>query len=168
MLNFNPNEKEEMRFIRQVNLKPFLKRYLSYYYPVDPYFELSEKNRYGSYLISCLRFKTQAKEDPFEYHVADRADILKISIPEHYERNFGIIITRRDKFRFNQFLLDDFHERLVEYVYPQLTGRKGEIKIALLNFMQKYAITEDELQYRTIEKMYLRERHRAIAYKSMA
>lgn len=159
-----------MKLCYAIAIKPFLKRYLSYYYKVEPYFELSEKNRYGSYLISCLRHKKDIAlmKEPFDYHISESPESLRISIPEHYERNFGLIITKRNQFRFNQFLLDDFHERLVEYIYPQLTGRKGEIRMAILNYRIKYAISEDELPYKTLEKMYERERHRATAYKSWA
>ena len=141
---------------------------MAYYFPVDPYFELTEKNRFGNYLISCLRPKTQIQKEAFDYHISDNSVKLKVSIPEHYERNFGIIISKRHQLRFNQFLLDDFHERMVEYVYPQLTGRKGEIRMALLNFRAKFQISEDELGYKTLEKMYERERHRANAWQSQA
>ena len=157
-----------MKFMHPVAIKPFLKRYLAHYCLVDPHFELTEKNRFGSYLINCLRFKTQVTPDPFEYSIGSNGVRLMVGIPEYYERNFGVIISKRNQFRFNQFLLDEFHDRMVDYVYPKLTGRKGEIKMALLNFREKYSISEDELPYKTIEKMYERERYRATAYMSIA
>jgi hypothetical protein len=157
-----------MKFLHPVAIKPFLKRYLAYHCLVNPQFELTEKNRFGSYLINCLRFKTQVDPETLEYSLGGTPVTMYVSIPEYYERNFGIIISKRHQMRFNKFLLDEFHDRLVSYVHPQLTGRKGEIKMALLNFRLKYDISEDDLPYKTLEKMYERERYRATPCLSIA
>ncbi len=85
---------------------------------------------------------------------------MQIEIKEHWERKYGINISRWHQSQFNEFLQDDFHDRMLDFVKYRYTGKKGDIKKALLLFIEKYDISEDELPYKTLEKMYERKKHR--------
>lgn len=148
-----------MKLYLDVTVQPYLKTYLAYYYPVNP-FTLTEKNRFGSYLIKYLQFKTKPERPgTTEPKTGYRTASIEIEIPEHYWWNYGTVLNAKVHHRFNNFLLDDFHDRLMDYVAPNIMY-KGDLNILLINFRDKYLIDEDELPLKTLQKMYQRETHR--------
>ncbi|WP_143007878.1 hypothetical protein [Pedobacter antarcticus] len=88
-----------------------------------------------------------------------------ISIPEVYERNFGLVISIKHQYWFNKFIQDDFHDKMLSFVVPKMTGKKNEIKPALLRFREIHNITEDDLPLKTLEKMWERNRYRIPQYQ---
>lgn len=154
-----------MLLLDEISIQGYLKKYLAYYHPITP-FVLTEKNRFGSLLISNLRFRKRADTEklPRGYNRYLNT-VLEIGIPEHYWIGYGQLITARGVQRFNHFLLDEFQDRLVEFVYPGLK-RKGDLNIMLLTFREKFDISEDELPLKTLQKMWEREKHRLTRYKS--
>lgn len=154
-----------MKLLDKIYIQAYLKKYLAYYQPVDP-FLLTEKNRFGAILISNLSFRKKADKEklPRGYNRYMNTP-LDIEIPEHYWIGYGSIITPRGMQRFNHFLLDEFQDRLVEFVAPGLK-RKGDLAIMLLTFREKFEISEDELPYTTLKKSWEREKHRLTRYKS--
>src|SRR3546814_6178930 len=77
---------------------------------------------------------------------------MEICVKEHYERSFGIWISTWHQYQFNSLLLDEFHDRMLEHVAVQYTGRKGDYKRSLLDFREKYLITEDDLPFKRSEE----------------
>lgn len=146
-----------MIFIQTILVKSYLLKYLSYYHPTKP-FVLSEKNRYGLFILNSLKHTEVIRTN--RYTVQGRTEPMKISIKEHYERSFGINISAWHQYQFNALLLDEFHDRMLDFVSYRLTGRKGEIKAALHEFCDKYNISEDDLPFKTIEKMWERENYK--------
>lgn len=156
-----------MILIDRVYIRGYLKKYLASYHPVDP-FMLTEKNRFGTLLISNLRFKTKAEKEILErpnIHKHYLNAILEIGIPEHYWVGYGPVITSIGQHRFNNQLLDEFQDRLVEFVLPGLK-RKGDLNMMLLTFREKFDIIEDELSLKTLQKIWEREKYRASRCKS--
>lgn len=177
-----------MKLIDSIMIQAYLKKYLEYHHSTDP-FLLTEKNRFGSYLISKLRFKAKAEEEnnpplrkakrkgvpvpapvqrperSLNIHKRYMNAVLDIAIPEHYWICYGSVITPRGQERFNNFLLDEFQDRMVDFVSPGVK-RKGDLNMMLLTFREKYDISEDELSLKTLQKMWEREKHRAIRCKS--
>ena len=81
---------------------------------------------------------------------------LNVVIPEYYERNYGIYISKKHQYRFNTFLLDEFNDRMLDFVTPNLKGHKGDMRKHLLAFRDYYNISEDDLPYKTLEKQWQR------------
>ena len=50
-------------------------------------------------------------------------------------------------------------------IAPSLTGRKGELKTELLKFREKYDISEDDLPFKTLEKMWERNKFKMPKYR---
>lgn len=147
-----------MVFLHRVKIKPYLKSYLAYYVKVEPYFVLSDTSRFGSFLLNSLKHKRQIKDSDLKIRL-EGIDLM-VCISEWYERNYGVIISYEHQGRFNKFLFDDFNDRMLDFVLPKLTGKKGEIRRELLNFRNKYSISEDELGFTTMKKQF----ERAIEY----
>lgn len=146
-----------MIFIQTIPVKSYLLKYLTYYQPTDP-FVLTEKNRFGIFILNSLRFTHIERGN--KYTIQGATKPMKVKIKEHYERSFGLNISPWHQYHFNAMLLDEFHEKMLYYVHANYTGKKGDIKRALLDFCDKYEIYEDDLPYRTLEKMWERERYR--------
>lgn len=147
----------DMIFIQTIPVKSYLFKYLTYYQPTDP-FVLTEKNRFGIFILNSLRFVHIERGN--KYTIQGATIPLKVKIKEHYERSFGINISPWHQYHFNAMLLDEFHEKMLYYVQANYTGKKGDIKKALLDFCDKYEIYEDDLPFRTLVKMWERERYR--------
>lgn len=155
----------QMIFQHPVAIKPYLKNYLARYCKIDPVLVISNKNRFASYLLVALRHKTVLPGlDSRDYNLDACSEKILVSIPELYERNFGIIIGAKQQYWFNKFIQEDFQDRMLTYVVPKLTGKKNEIKPALMKFREMYNITEDDLPIRTMEKMWERNRERIPIY----
>ena len=146
-----------MIFVQSITVKTYLLKYLNYYHSTDP-FLLSEKNRFGTFILNTLRFSVVQRRK--QYRIQGVTSKMKIEIKEHYERSYGINISPWHQYQFNTLLQDDFHDRMLDFVKYRYTGKKGDIKKALLEFVDKYDISEDELPFKTLEKMYERKRHR--------
>ncbi|WP_231424006.1 hypothetical protein [Pedobacter sp. Leaf250] len=127
---------------------------MAHYVRVEPYFILSDTNRFGGFLVNSLKHKRHIKENDLIINLT--GETLTVSIGEYYERNYGILISKTHQARFNKFLFDDFNDRMFDYVLPRLTGKKGDIRKALLSFRDKYSISEDELGFTTLKKQYER------------
>lgn len=153
-----------MVFLHRVTIKPYLKTYLSYYVTVEPYLVLSDTNRFGSFLLNSLKHKKQIKKSDLKIRL-EGVDLV-VSISEWYERNYGVIISYEHQGRFNNFLFDDFTDRMLDFVLPKLTGKKGEIRKELLKFREKYSISEDELGFTTMKKQFERANMCLMRYKS--
>lgn len=143
-----------MVFLHRVTVKPYLKKYMAYYVKVEPAFILSDTNKFGGYLKMCLRHKRQIKSSDLKINITGTE--LMVQISERYERNYGLHIPKEHQCSFNKFLFDDFNDRMYEFVNPNLTGKKGEIRQQLLKFREKYSISEDELGFTTLKKQYER------------
>ncbi|MGY4385661.1 hypothetical protein ACVWYN_002707 [Pedobacter sp. UYP24] len=154
-----------MIFVLPVSIKPFLRSYLAHYCEIEPHLTVSHKNRYTSFLINCLKHKTQIVAEDKKYTLGVRPLKLMLSIPEHYERNYGINIGIRQQYWFNQFLQEDFIHQMLTAVSPSLTGRKGELKAQLIKFRERYDISEDDLPFKTLEKMWERNKFRMPKYR---
>lgn len=146
-----------MVFIQSIRVKSYLLKYLTYNHPTDP-FVLTEKNRFGVFILNSLRFSYVTRTN--KYLIKGSTEIMKIEIKEHYERSFGINLSPWHQYQFNSFLRDEFHDRMIDFVSYRYTGKKGEIMPALLDFCEKYDISEDDLPLKTIQKMWEREKHR--------
>lgn len=153
-----------MIFIQSISVKSYLLKYLSYYHDTDP-FILTEKNRFGIFILNSLRFTPIVRGN--KYTIQGHTKTMRVKIKEHYERSFGINISDWHQYQFNALLLDEFHEKMLEYVKDRYSGKKGDIKSALKEFCTKYDITEDDLPFRTLEKMWEREKYRIIDSLSM-
>lgn len=145
-----------MKLSRPIPIQPYLKKYLSNLHPIEP-FVLTEKNRFGAFLINSLRFKTlvelgNLRKMKIRYQTA----LLEVELPYWYWRDYGTVITAQGQVRFNNFLMDEFKDRLMDYVAGKIK-RKGDLNIMLINFREKYGICEDELSLKTLQKMYERE-----------
>jgi len=147
-----------MIFVLPVSIKPFLRNYLAHYCDIEPHLLLSYKNRYSSFLITCLKQKTQIFVEDKKYTLGDNLVQLMVSVPEHYERNYGINIGVKHQYWFNKFVQEDFIHQMLTTITPSLTGRKGELKAQLLKFRERYNITEDDLPFKTLEKMWERNK----------
>jgi hypothetical protein len=154
-----------MIFVLPVAIKPFLRNYLSHYCEIEPTLTVSHKNRYTSFLINCLKPKTQIVAEDKKYTLGSNPNRLMLAIPEHYERNYGINIGIRQQYWFNQFLQEDFIHQMLTTIAPSLTGRKGELKAELLKFREKYDISEDDLPFKTLEKMWERNKFKMPKYR---
>lgn len=138
---------------------------MAFYVHIDPVFFLSENNRFGGFLINSLKHKRQIKPSELKYQLT--GDTLMVGITEHFERNYGIYISEKHQYRFNNFLYDDFNDRMVDFVLPKLTGTKGDIRRELLAFRKKYSISEDDLPFTTMKKQFERTKAYVTACKSM-
>jgi hypothetical protein len=154
-----------MIFLHPIAIKPYLKNYMARYCEIDPVLVISSKNRFSSFLLISLKHKNSWPSRDKSYSTADKMEKIYVSIPEVYERNFGLIIGAKEQFWFNRFIQDDFQDKMLSFVVPQLTGKKNEIKPALMKFREIHNICEDELSYRTLEKMWERNRHRIPLYQ---
>lgn len=125
---------------------------MAHYVIVEPSFKLTDTNKFGGFLINSLRHKKHLKKSDLKFSAGEVH--LMVSISDHYEKNYGIFISKSGQYRFVKFLFDDFNDRMVDYVHERLTGKKGDIKKALMNFRNKFYITEDELPYYSMKKQY--------------
>lgn len=153
-----------MIFLHRVTIKPYLLKYMAHYVKIEPHFRVSEKNRFGAFLINSLRHKSQLFKH--DHKSAVTGVPLLVGIPEIYELQYGIIISEKHQYRFNNFLFNEFTDRMLDYVVPKLTGKKGDVKRELLNFRASFDICEDELPYKTLEKQWERCYYCATACKS--
>lgn len=152
-----------MVFIHKIKVKPYLKKYLAFYVKTDP-LVVNDNNRFGSFLLLCLKHKRHIKETDLSFKID--GPILNISVSEWHERNFGVFIPKDHQARFNKFLYDDFNDRMVDYVAARFNHKKGDIRKALLSFREKYSIYEDDLSFTTMKKQYERTIAYAISCKS--
>src|SRR5690606_37183849 len=107
-----------MIFIQTISVKSYLLKYLSYYQPTKP-FVLNEKNRYVLFILNSLKHTEVIRTN--RYTVQGRTEPMKIAIKEHYERSFGINISAWHQYQFNALLLDEFHDRMLDFVSYRLT-----------------------------------------------
>jgi len=150
-----------MIFIHPVAIKPYLKKYMARYVAIDPHFVLSEKNRFGTFLINSLKQKKEIIQS--DLHCKIEGESLNVVIPPYLETHYGIFIPKKNQFRFNSFLLDEFNDRMMDFVLPRINGNKGDIRKALLEFRSIYGIYEDDLPYKTLEKQWERKYARSTA-----
>lgn len=148
-----------MLYTYSIPVKAYLYKYMNFYVSVDPYFAVSEKHRYGKYILSLLN-KKSIYNDSLSKFVINKPELLKIGISDFYATQYGYILSKKNIYDFNVFLQDEFEERLIEFVLQNYTGAKGEIKKALLAFREKYKIYEDDLSTKYIEKIFERNRDR--------
>lgn len=148
-----------MIFIHHVAIKPYLKKYLAHYVQIEPNFLLTERNRFGKILIALLKKKQEILKSDLMCKI--EGETLEVVIPAHFEKNYGIHIPERHQFRFNEILLDEFTDRMFDFVRPRMTGQKGDIRQALLAFRSIYGIYEDDLPYKTLEKQWERRYRRS-------
>lgn len=127
---------------------------MAHYVKVEPQFVLSDKNKFGGFLINSLRLKKQIKKNELKYH--PEGSYILVAISEYWEEHYGIHISKTHQFRFVKFLYDDFNDRMLEYVLSRISGNKGDIRRELLNFRNKYFITEDELPYFSLKRQFER------------
>jgi hypothetical protein len=144
-----------MIFEQTILVKSYLLKFLSKRVPTDP-FILTERNRYGIFIINMLRHSDVIRTH-HKYEIKEKTDKLRIRIKEHYERAYGINISAWHQWQFNNMLRDEFQDRMLEYVTSRNSGRKGDIKNALQDFLDIYDISEDDLPFRTLIKMWERE-----------
>lgn len=149
-----------MIFEQTILVKSYLLKFLSKSIPTDP-FNLTEKNRYGIFIINMLRHSEVVRTN--RYFIQGKTEKMRIRIKEHYERSYGINISAWHQYQFNNMLLDEFHDRMIDYVISRYTGKKGDIKNALHGFCDHYDISEDDLPFRTLVKMWERESVGAIS-----
>lgn len=139
---------------------------MAHYCDIDPAFTITQKNRFGSFLINSLRHKLQIEVENKKYTIAEKVDTLYISIPEHYERNYGINISVKHQYWFNRFLQEEFQDKMLMFVAPKLDGKKGTIKPELMKFREFYKIDEDDLPFLSLKKMWERNQHRLEHYRN--
>lgn len=156
--------RREMVFYLTIEVKSYLKKFLAFHHSVEP-FVLTEKNRHGLFILNALRHSEVIRSGK-RYTLQGRTEPMQILLREHYERSFGLHISSWHQYQFNSFLLDEFHDRMLEHVACQYTGRKGDYKRALLGLREKFSITEDDLAFKTLEKMFEREKYRLSHYLS--
>lgn len=155
-----------MIFLHPIAIKPFLKCYLAHYCTIEPAFVITQNNRFASYLANCLRHKTTLEVLHKRYTISDNLDNIMVQIPEYYSHQHGINISLKHQHSFNRFLQDDFRDKMMATIVPGLKGKKGEIKTALQAFRERYKITEDDLPFKTLEKIWERNRKNIDLYRS--
>lgn len=148
-----------MVFLQRVTIKPYLKKYMAYYVQVEPALVVSDTNKFGGFLLNTLQHKRFIKPEDLVFHVEGISLILLIS--EYYEKNYGLFISKSRQARFNKFLFDDFNDRMIDQIIPNISGKKGDIRRELLKFRAKYGICEDDLPFTTLKKQF----ERALSYQ---
>lgn len=127
---------------------------MAHYVKVEPEFKLTDTNKFGGFLINSLRHKKHIK--PSDLKIKIDGNFITVSIPEYYETHYGVCIPKTAQYRFLKFLYDDFNDRLLDFVNSRISGNKGDIRRELMNFRNKYFITEDELPYYSLKRQYER------------
>ena len=149
-----------------LTIKTYLYKYLGYYVKVEPNFVVSDKNRFGIYIRTQLKSKKEAV-----FLSAPRQDDsfctpLKIAIPEDDQAHYGYILGHKQQIAIEKIIKDEFQERFVEYVLENQTDKKGSIHPSILRFRDRYQISEDELNFKTMLKWWERKRNRIYAKAS--
>lgn len=146
-----------MYLLEPIAVKPYLKKYIGFDYPVDP-FVLSTTNKYGMFFYHCILKPDEESLKLVKEHQIDTSvysDVLKLKISEKRWREKGCIIPTECIIHFNKFVQQDFNDEFYKYVRNRL-GPKGSIYRAIHDFRNIYGITEDELSYKTIERAFQR------------
>ena len=145
-----------MILIYPIIIKPYILKYVASYNKILPYFTLTDKSKIAFVLISSLQRKGKFIDCPPDKPDASFAN-LQIAVPWKYQNKFGSFISYENQLRFNEHMRKDFKEKMCDYVLHHKTPTHGNILKSLLNFRDKYGITEDELQFKTMQKWWERE-----------
>jgi hypothetical protein len=154
---------ENVQLIISIAIKPYLKKYLANDFDVEP-LVVGKTNQYTLFLFNSLRSpeylnlsRTYKALDPQVY-----SDTLKCMVCEDYWNRHGSVISEEHQFLFNKFVQYNFCEEFYRFTRMRI-GKKGSLNEALREFLNFYDLCEDDLPFKTIQKMYERRNARLSA-----
>lgn len=148
---------EELFVTVQIPIRRYLKKFIAAQTEVNPHFEINlRKCHISALLIEPLQRDRPQSGLKEKTHLNDLL-ILKMGATVMKEKKFWfceesiMLIDHRLKSMFDQQLTD----------YITMTNSKlGDIKASILSFMEFYNLTDDDIQWDTLTKMYYRERYK--------
>lgn len=149
--------KNEKLFIDvRIPIRKYLKKFVSSHAPVDPFFEIKlTRCHFSAVFIEPLKKNRPQAGTKDKDHLDDEL-ILRM----------GSSVMREAKFWFSEEtimsidyrLKSMFDQQLIDHV-TMSNKNKGDIKISILEFMNYYSITEDDVSWDALTKMYYRARY---------
>lgn len=144
-----------------IRVYPLVLKFLSYHFPTDPFLISSVKNPYASYLDGCLdRYDIREKEMPKKYD--QLTSLLTVGISNwHIKRTAASRLSPKKVAAFNDFVRQMFFEKLTSEVALHTSLGAG-VKTATSNFLDRYAISEDELPIEIALRYYGKKRRKML------
>jgi len=153
-----------------IPVRAYLEKYIAYQLKdCNGQLQITERHAIGAFLYSLLEPGSgkPVKKEEFTHK-------LVIYIPERdrnghcYDgRSTGVLINETNIGRINDFFDHLFRHALfsrLDYLAErgEIVRKGGKLKGEIINFTQKFGITEEELPYETLKKAYYRYKKAAI------
>ncbi len=145
----------------QIRVYPLVMKFLAYHYDTAPFLLGYVRNPYATYLeAQLIQFdKRDKRELPKKY--ARLTERLSVGISKAYRHNYGnVCITPYRESAFNDFVKQMFLDKLTSEVAIH-TGLGVGLRTAIQTFLDRYAITEDELAIKTAIEYFYRATRKA-------
>lgn len=139
----------------EVRVYPLVKKFLSHHYDTAPFGLDYLRNPYATYLHAQMdrRDVRDSRDLPKKYEKL--TDRLTVSVAGWRGRNYGISISPYREAAFNDFVRQMFFEKMADEVSIRISMGQG-LKAAIMNFLHRYNVTEDELPIKTAIEYYYR------------
>lgn len=139
-----------------IPIRSYLKKFISYEVEVEPAFTLSlSRCPYSAIILEPIK-KSYVKTNLKDFKNLD--DELRIRMTPSVMKENKYTIDDHTVMSIDNRLKALFDHQLCAHV-TMLRSERGDIKDRILNFMDFYGITEDDLKYETVIKMYYRARY---------
>ena len=139
-----------------IPIRPYLKKWISSNKECEPFFSISlTKCHFSAILLEPLQ-KERITVGKSEYKFL--TDEIRCRMSETVMREKKFWMTSETPLIIDKRLKAMFDQQLVDFI--TMTNReKGDIKDSILCFMDYYELTEDDISWETLVKMYYRARY---------
>jgi hypothetical protein len=141
-----------MHITVEIPIKGYLKKFIAKDHEVEPFKISLGKCHFSSIILDPI------KRDYSKFHLLEKEgkyEMMKILVP-FPEKKFTV--DQETVLRINQRLKEMFDQQL-SHMVTMCNERKGDIYNQVQRFVDFYGITDDDLDFYTVVKMYYRRRH---------
>lgn len=139
-----------------IPVRKYLKKFIASHSSVEPYFELKLTRCHFSALFLEPLLKTRPQASLKEKDHLNDELVLRMGPSVIREKKFWF--TEETIMSVDYRLKAMFDQQLIDHV-TMSNEKIGDIKVSILGFMNYYDITEDDIPWDTLTKMYYRARY---------
>ena len=144
-----------MEVTLQIPTKSYIKKYIAVMYGDN--FKLSHTTAFGIIVLNILKRKTY-KNPNYDYKKLKQNFDASITCRAHLDKayRYGIVLLEPQKYHLFRAVDEMMKYELVKQALINQSNYGIDFKTSILNILEAYDITEDELDYQSIRKYFNR------------
>lgn len=144
-----------MQVTIKIPTKSYLRKFIEVTFGSD--LKLTERNWIGVLVLNILKRKT-FKNSNYDYKKYNFTYDDEIIFHAHLDKTYryGCVLLEPQKFYINKSIDGIFKDEIIKQALINQSSYSIDFKTSILNILDAYDITEDELSYETLRKHYNR------------